>query len=613
MPDRPNRSASPSSDDRRAPSPAPLGQIGPYALLQKLGQGGMGTVYRAVHLKLKRPVVVKLLAPDRLRDERAVARFQREMEAIGRLDHAHVIRATDAGEAGGQHYLVMEHVEGVDLGRLADRHGPLPVAAACEIVRQAALGLQAIHEQGMVHRDIKPSNLLLTRGGHVKVLDLGLALLYDALPSGDELTVSGQVMGSASYMAPEQGRESHRVDIRADIYSLGCTLYKLLTGQAPFSAYTGFFDKLRAHAELPMPSVFERRPDVPAPLLPILDRLLAKAPADRFAEPRAVAEALAPFAAGANLAELAASVPSTPDGDVVPDHQGATTPSVAGATTHTASADTPATPLAGPNRGRRWWYAVPVALVLGGLGVGAYLATRPSPDLSPYEEPTGSAPAPAPLPPLAPAPAPPPRPGQWQALLDKAPLALRWPHKDQASSWELNAPRQELRVTCTKLGLLQLGHTSAPHYRLEVRIQQAPWVGNFGLFFGHHDDKLAGKACRRYQVIELTSRPAADVGAVFRLGWRSIFTFGPEGLENSSQRPVSKWFRVAPGEHRLAVTVEGAALKSVSWDGGDVPELTAAQAQGPPPARAYRGAFGLYLRQTNGVFHGARYLFREND
>src|SRR5262249_36648202 len=155
-------------------TPSTLGQ---YQLLEKIGQGGMGTVYRALHPRLKKGVAVKVLSPSRTGDARAVARFQREMEAVGQLEDPHIVRATDAGEADGVHFLVMELIDGTDLSHLVRRRGPLDVADACELIRQAALGLQHAHEHGLVHRDVKPSNLLLSVRGELKVLDLGLALL----------------------------------------------------------------------------------------------------------------------------------------------------------------------------------------------------------------------------------------------------------------------------------------------------------------------------------------------------------------------------------------------------------------------------------------------------
>jgi serine/threonine protein kinase len=191
---------------------AELGVLRDYQLIEKLGEGGMGAVYRARHTKLDREVAVKLLSSDRLRSARAVSRFEREMKAIGRLHHPHIVQAFDAGEVEGQYYLVMELVSGLDLSAVVDRVGPLPLADACEIVRQVALGLQHAHEHDLVHRDIKPSNLMLTPAGDVKLLDLGRARLQDPLSDEHAVTSSGQVMGTLDYMAPEQLGDSHAVD-----------------------------------------------------------------------------------------------------------------------------------------------------------------------------------------------------------------------------------------------------------------------------------------------------------------------------------------------------------------------------------------------------------------
>ena len=159
-----------------------------------------------MHTRLKRPVAIKVLPAGRLHDPQAIARFQREMEAVGKLDHPNLVHAHDAGEAEGQHYLVMEFLDGTDLRKLVRSSGPLPVADACEVVRQAALGLQYAHEHGLIHRDVKPSNLMLTRDGTVKVLDLGLARLTDETAMPGDMTGTGQVVGTGDFIAPEQGR-----------------------------------------------------------------------------------------------------------------------------------------------------------------------------------------------------------------------------------------------------------------------------------------------------------------------------------------------------------------------------------------------------------------------
>ena len=277
---------------------APPTQLGPYLLLKKLGQGGMGAVYKARHTKLDRIEAVKILPRDLMRDPQAVERFEREMRAVAKLDHPHIVRAHHAGEEHGQHYLVMEHVDGCDVSSILKQFGRLRIPDACEIARQAAEGLQHAHEHGLVHRDIKPSNLIVSGRGIVKVLDLGLALVGSetGVPI-DDLTSTGQIMGTLDYMAPEQGGNSHQVDIRADLYSLGATLYCLLAGRPPFGdpQHANRMKKLSALAnEAPSPIV-ELRPDVPAELAMLVHRLLAKDPRDRFATPAEVVEQLRVF------------------------------------------------------------------------------------------------------------------------------------------------------------------------------------------------------------------------------------------------------------------------------------------------------------------------------
>src|SRR5579872_4740814 len=228
--------AAPSSlPGRPEPAPDAPTRLGPYEVKERIGSGGMGTVYRAFHVKLKKWVALKVVRSDLLGDSQAVGRFQRDMEAVGRLDHPNIVRATDAGEEGGIHFLVMEWVDGTDLANLVRCCGPLPVAEACELARQAAVALQCAHLQGLVHRDVKPSNLLLSQQGILKLLDLGLARLVGEREDSGGLTMLGQMMGTADYTAPEQWEASHTVDIRADLYSLGCTLYTLLAGKPPFS------------------------------------------------------------------------------------------------------------------------------------------------------------------------------------------------------------------------------------------------------------------------------------------------------------------------------------------------------------------------------------------
>ncbi|MFO0818419.1 MAG: serine/threonine-protein kinase [Pirellulales bacterium] len=313
-----------------------------YRLLDKLGEGGMGAVYRAQHLRLKRTVAVKILPSNRLSDPQSVARFEREMEVLGQLNHPHIVQALDAGEHDGRHYLVMEYVEGLDLGVIVKTQGPLRIADACRAISEAALGLQYAHEHGYVHRDIKPSNLMVAHrnsttdgSAHVKILDLGLArALADAPTAKDgavELTATSQVMGTLDYMAPEQGGDAHQVDIRADIYSLGATLYKLLTGHSPFAEYGHKppMQRLMAMAASVPPPVQSKRADIPAPLAVIVHRMLGKQPDERFATPAEVVTALAPFCEGADLGALLVATAPSREARSAPTHAPAQSPTSA--------------------------------------------------------------------------------------------------------------------------------------------------------------------------------------------------------------------------------------------------------------------------------------------
>jgi serine/threonine protein kinase len=298
-----------------------------YVFLEKLGEGGMGAVFKARNWKLGQVVALKVIRKERLASETAVLRFEREIRAAAQLDHPNIVRALDAGRDGDRHFLVMEYIEGTDLARIVRERGPLPAGIACDLARQAALALQHAHERGLVHRDVKPANLLLARHpaqrdvGLVKVLDMGLARLVAPADGEaiDTLTQAGSVMGSLDYIAPEQALNSHAVDTRADLYGLGCTLYYLLTGRVPFPVENPM-EKLLAHRTCEPEPVEERRPDVPPAVVAVLHRLMAKRPEDRYQTPAEAAEALAGAAvakgaipAGAAAALLAAVPPTSAD------------------------------------------------------------------------------------------------------------------------------------------------------------------------------------------------------------------------------------------------------------------------------------------------------------
>lgn len=282
--------------------------LGDNILIERLGAGGMGTVYKARQKRLDRVAVIKTIRKEHLANANAVQRFEQEARAAARLSHPNIVSVYDAGEANGTHFLAMEFIEGTDLAKLVKERGPLPIASACECIRQAALGLQHAHEQGLVHRDIKPHNLLLNPAkGQVKILDMGLARLNsdpDATAAG--LTASGTIVGTVDYMTPEQAEDSRHADVRADIYSLGCTLYFLLSGKVPFPGGEPLGKLLRHRTEEPTP-VEKLRPEVPVEVVAVVRKMMAKDVTQRYQTPVEVVKVLAPLVAQFRRAKSASS------------------------------------------------------------------------------------------------------------------------------------------------------------------------------------------------------------------------------------------------------------------------------------------------------------------
>lgn len=270
--------------------------LGSYKILEQLGVGGMGHVFLAEHTVMKRRVAVKVLPASAAGDPVLRERFNREARAAGSLDHPNIVRVHDIANSAGVHYLVMEFVDGESLQQVVSRFGPLDVLTACHYIAQVAHGLQHAHEAGLIHRDIKPANLLLDRTGTVKILDLGLVRFFD---EPDHLTREHQeknILGTADYLAPEQAVDSHGVDIRADLYSLGATFHFLLCGQPLFPEGKAA-QKLVWHQMRPPTPIRELRPDVPVELEAVLLKMLAKLRDDRYQSPMEVAEALLPWLA----------------------------------------------------------------------------------------------------------------------------------------------------------------------------------------------------------------------------------------------------------------------------------------------------------------------------
>jgi serine/threonine protein kinase len=271
--------------------------LGGYRILERIGSGGSGAVFLGEHEAMKRRVAVKILPPSVAADPAVLERFRREAQAAAALDHPNIVRAYDFRQEGATHFLVMEYVNGPSLQQVLEGEGPLSVPVACEYVRQAAVGLQHAHEQGIIHRDIKPGNILVDPSGIVKVLDMGLARFT---PQGqDSLTKQfddNSVMGTADYLAPEQALSLHNVDARADIYSLGATLYALLAGEAPFASGT-VTQKLLWHQMRDPTPLDQRRPEVPPEVADLVAGMMAKDISQRYQSAAEVAEELAPFCA----------------------------------------------------------------------------------------------------------------------------------------------------------------------------------------------------------------------------------------------------------------------------------------------------------------------------
>jgi serine/threonine-protein kinase len=290
--------------------------LGKYKLLALLGKGGMSSVYLAEHVLMRRRCAIKVLPTRRVHDASYLGRFHREAQAVAALDHPNIVRAYDVDhEVDGDmeiHFLVMEFVDGKSLLDTVQTDGPLPTAKAAEYIRQAALGLQHAHEAGLVHRDIKPGNLLVDRNGVVKVLDLGLARIFEATED-HSLTVQHdeRVLGTADYLAPEQAVDSHGVDSRADVYGLGCTLYFCLTGHPPFTTGT-LAQRLMAHQTKEPPPVEAERRDVSPGLAQILRKMMAKRPEDRYPTAAGVAQALAGWLQPQRDTEIASGPQPTP-------------------------------------------------------------------------------------------------------------------------------------------------------------------------------------------------------------------------------------------------------------------------------------------------------------
>jgi eukaryotic-like serine/threonine-protein kinase len=297
--------------------------LGPYRILDRLGAGGISQVFKAFHAQDNTLVALKTIRLDLTGHADAERQFEGEISTLSRLSHRNIITLLDSGRDGDRQYFAMEFLEGIDLGKFVQLSGALPVSQACDVIRQVAHGLQTAHQSGLVHRDIKPANLFLIQAtqprywsgpnwnrsprqeiGQIKILDWGLSCPQQRPPDGAASSSGGPdgaLIGTADYLAPEQIQNPAAVDIRADLYSLGCTFYYLLTGHPPFPG-ASLMQKLLQHAQNEPAPLQSRRPDIPAPLAGLVHKLLAKRPEDRYQTPLAVTITLGRFCRPSNPA-----------------------------------------------------------------------------------------------------------------------------------------------------------------------------------------------------------------------------------------------------------------------------------------------------------------------
>jgi hypothetical protein len=580
-----------------------------YQVLGILGEGGMGTVYKAYHLSLKRHVAIKVLRLDGARHPDLVSRFLREMESVGQMDHPNVVRATDAGQKNGIFYLVMEYLTGSDLARLVAGRGPLGAADACELARQAAVGLDYAHRT-LVHRDVKPSNLMLTPAGLVKVLDLGLARLHEA--EAGERTPEGCALGTYDYVAPEQAAGSARLDGRADVYSLGCTLFKLLTGRPPFDGpeYDTPARKLYAHGHVPLAAV-PALAAVPEELRPVLLRMTAKAPGERFASAGEAARALAPFAAGAEPLRLLGPDASEPPLAPLPQPPPAELTRLTDVPHETPlapvmpSGPAPARPRVGPlallGAGL---LACALAVVAWLFAPGLFERNKPAPN----EPPPETAPRLRALDELP--------TNSLHLLLDRRPVVLGcdW---DDRRKWQWDRGRQEVEVKGIDSLLFQVGTTTRQRFAFQAGIAQAPWTGNVGVFWGYHEDaearagRAAGQEFAWFQMLLLShavGKSGEDRYAVQR-GKGALWYTAAGDMRIKDHASIRQEVPLVFGRAAvLAFSVDQNKLLTASLGEVQLTRLCSDQANQTFAAEPYRGAVGLLTLGHRVTFDNVRFL-----
>lgn len=613
-----------------------------YEIHGIIGEGGMGRVFKAYHLNLKRFVAIKTLRIDHRSGSDLVGRFKQEMELVGQMDHPNVVRASDAGEKNGIFYLVMEYLSGCDLSHLATRKGRLESAFACELISQAALGLDYIHDKTLIHRDIKPSNLMLTTAGQLKILDLGLARFDLDNADRHEKTPNGYAVGTYAYMAPEQATAGRQVDGRADIYGLGCTLFKLLTGRTPYSGpeYDNVAKVLNAHSTVPLSSVdgFQL---VPENLRDVLLKMTAKDPDHRYRSGREVAEALMPFfgdITGSAMQPHAvvvekediAETPVRRLTDPLPEELSRLTGSIHETPQNTRAAPPTSAAVIEPqpakNR-RRWVIAggVLALVLLVPLLVAAYHSFRdPVPPELPTPTPNASQPLPEepkegfrlplplvlreiPLRSLDKA-----DPGEEVHLLKHIahpPTLIGFREGSGLASGHWFPSQQKFAISPTDPVVIQLGHTTRRSFTFNTSIYQPIWSGKFGLIWGYREDarvkrdKLTTEDFAWFQMLHMI--PGQDQkGPYFSIvratgGLRYHPTDGTVMRGHIENFTPAFRLPVISTEKTFQIEIEGARLKRATFAGNDLSTLCTPALNKKFTPQQYEGAFGVITYSAN--------------
>lgn len=602
-------------------------RFGHYEIHHELGSGGMGSVFEATQVYLGKRVALKVIRPDVCHDPTAVERFFREMASIGKLRHENVVEAFDAGTIDGVHYLAMQLVDGVNVGQLIDARGALPVNEACEIVRQAALGLHHAHEAGMVHRDVKPANLLCDNTGRVLLTDLGLAQL--TVPIETDLTGENAVVGTPDYVAPEQ-IDRRPLGPTTDVYALGCTLYRMLTGRVPFGAptYPTSYSKITGHLRDAPPRIEDGGADVPAGLVRVVSRMMAKDPNHRYADARAVAAAVAPWAKQADLSGLVGSLRGAVRRSL------AATEAVDGVqpafgSTVTYYGPTQRLPFTSRTNFKRLSFCIAGAVAASMLFLISWLLWK-------GVEPTDGVAAVASIGPAARGndirtiarddeavklratfqdlPADAIQSLKWYPLFTREPLPLVWDSSRGQNFKTWDPELEQMFVRTEGYTYLELAKTPFPSYTFNVDVRQTDWDGGFGVYVGMREgnaqDEFVGmriamekNVARRSNEFPLKLTAYAD----------QLFRRPNPGTTVDSAPSVRPIFVERPdrGVSSLEVTVVRHRVAEIRWNGRKwelpqdaTPDLIAVAGNG--------GSVGLYVHTTAAAFQNARIMIHSS-